>query len=380
MKISLLLKIKNVMKPKKSKKAIKNILRLMKYIKVNLCVGEKILIEKTLPLYISGMILALLILVLDLLNFQPIKYLIELDNLLYSYVFIEQSIDKVSPHPVIFVDIDDFTMDTEKNYIRGSKTPRSLQAEIIRKIKSTKASVIFLDFDYRESSESDDELALALCMPGCPVVIPKIIYSTPIMPCIGSERVTYRTMPFRAPTIFDDIVDFKNIFTAHVRIENTSGLYNGICTYFDVESNTITEPRRLISAPTLLNNLAINSSKNMQYDKIVENRPALDRFSVKVGASDDQIKNRYFKYSARRFFWTKDAGDLYRFDSAIVIVGASHQGSDDVHKTLRGELPGSLLIANAILQLQDGRIKIPNIFSGLFADIITLFVESIILI
>src|SRR4029077_13214630 len=44
--------------------------------------------------------------------------------------------------------------------------------------------------------------------------------------------------------------------------------------------------------------------------------------------------------------------DLSIFKDAIVIVGSTHQWSDDVHSTPVGDLPGSVIQANLGLELQ----------------------------
>ncbi|HBL53337.1 MAG TPA: hypothetical protein DDZ34_04730 [Syntrophaceae bacterium] len=343
-------------------------------------INNKILIqiiERCISLMLSGIVLLLLITWLIGINFNPIMYIIELDTLIYQYITPPQVISEERAKRIIFVDIDDGSICRLKDYVPGMKTPRSLQASLLGKVKDASAAVVFMDFDYRECGSGDEDMRAALLKAGCPVIIPRMIVPT-------REQESESTAPQKRlflglPTIFDSLVDSHRIHVGHPNFRHTFELVNGVTATFKAKQISANEPHILPAAAVLAHNLVYgaNLHNNPGLNSAEESKQEL--FQFRVGPKDiiyGEAKNpRYIRVIASALMTNKV--DMSSFKDAIVVIGASHLGADDIQETITGQMPGALVHVNLLLQLQSGRLATHGALDGFFADLIFILVQAI---
>lgn len=340
-----------------------------------------IVLETCISLFASGCILLAIATLLAYANFTPFMYLVELDNLLYYYLHTQGKEDFKSANTIIFVDMDESTMRQTKGYVPGTKTPRDLQAALLRKVRANGAAAVILDFDYREPASGDGALRQALSLPGCPVIIPRIVYSDPMLPCGPPDNVNFRIKPFCVPTVVDDMVDNKGVFAAHAEVQYAFGIVKGVCSSQEVPPPVLGGGGRLPAASLLAFELAKDGGPEEALDRATAESAHIERFDIRVTKEDMRIASTrgplYLRVPAFALLLNKV--DLSNFPHSIVVIGASHAGADDTHDTVGGEMPGALIHVNALLQLQAGRIIGHDSASGLLVDLAFVFLQSCIL-
>jgi CHASE2 domain-containing sensor protein len=346
-----------------------------------------------------GIMIMLIVMVIRVSDFGPFKYMIMLDNMLLDKLSVSMGLPKPlnqSFKPVIFVDIDKETMNL-RNYPFGSKTPRSLQAELLKTVRNAGAAVVFVDIDVRDSLSNDDDGILRSELKRhnfSPVIIPRILYSEDSLSCEKQARIREDRLPVEYPNSFDDVIDNVNVFIAHVYHENSFGIADGICsgynvdpdglkrntTIINIESNS---KKKYIPAASLLAiELAGIKSPEIEQTGLGSNHePHLLPLQFRVDSKCEYWPDSAPYYYHRIPAWkVLKARDISVIKDAIVIIGVSYPGSGDRRLTPLDDMPGALIHANMIIQLQIGFIEEPQWWIEMGLEVVSIFINSFILI
>lgn len=322
-----------------------------------------------------------------LIGFPPTKSINALDQWLAQLLWEPpppkpEEVDKISP--IIFVDIDNKAIEeyaqqlneTTSRFI-GKSTPRDLLAALLKRVREAKPAVVVLDIDLRDprsepgDSKLREELGKRDTLPL--VLIPRIISPTELTSCSKNNRKLEIPHAQVFHTVVEDTLDPVQVKFVHPYFElNWLGDVRGIC------------PRLSITKPLASGNLALgnvslqlpamseeavilaqsNSAPSWLLDE--KSKGTVRRVRFRVGG---YLEN-YDQYSAlntrkedRVLYKKLPASDVLAkewllpfMDKAIVIIGTSHDGSEEYHSTALGRMPGPVVHANAMLQLQIGQV------------------------
>ena len=122
--------------------------------------------------FLVGLLIFFIFFTLRKINFEPINYLLFVDAQISNHLFVLPKPSDPGTRSVIFIDIDNQSMNQHGNKL-GSRTPRTMLAELLRISRDAGASVIFLDTDLRDSLPGDRELRNELKRSNCSEVVPK---------------------------------------------------------------------------------------------------------------------------------------------------------------------------------------------------------------
>jgi CHASE2 domain-containing sensor protein len=327
-----------------------------------------------------------------LIGFPPMKGLKALDDSLAQLLWeplppVPKKVGEVTP--IYFVDIDNQTIDgyaqgKPKGSSRfvGKSTPRDLVADLLERVRRANPAVVVLDIDLRDPQPglgdgklrkelSRKELRRGESLPL--VLIPRTIYPAELTSCSNSNR-TMETPHARAfPTIVEDAIDPERpprIKFVHPYLElDWLGDVRGIC-----PSLILPTPLPSGTASLHLNALSVEAVQNTRSNshrwwfleehangKIqrvqfrvrgdLKNRPYVAP-NTDAGPKDRVLYQRLSASTVLEKEWSLPAA----MAGAIVIIGTSHIGSEESHSTPLGQMPGPVVHANAMLQLQIGPV------------------------
>ncbi|OGQ93511.1 MAG: hypothetical protein A2464_04840 [Deltaproteobacteria bacterium RIFOXYC2_FULL_48_10] len=295
--------------------------------------------------FIIGTVILVFFIVMKSINFEPVNYINFLDTLLSNHLFEPPIPTNRNIHPVIFIDIDQALMN-ESGYPVGSKTSRALAAKILSMIRDAGPAVIFLDLDLRDISPEDRFLYDELVKSNpTPVIIPNKI--------IPFSKTTDQLLAL--PHNFNGVINDNNVYRAHAEIVNRYGQAYGIYNVLHLSSS---EYKQITAASVLAIQLAsfnnaLSGTPNFLQEKEINKLLLLQ---YRVGNEKKRWPN-----SGKKYYYRIPASnvliensDLSCIKEGIVVIGASHLGSDDFISTTFGEMPGALFHSNMILELQIG--------------------------
>ena len=330
-----------------------------------------------LTMTISNMVVLLTLTLLTLAGFSPLLHLAELEFPI-NFLLREQEEFPKTDNMVVFVDIDEQSLIHAGGIQPGSKTPRKLQAALLEKVRKGGAAVVLLDFDYRDESPDDHLLREAVKKPGGYIIVPRVVKSSPLIECEKQNNAKYAIWPYQSRTVLDDLVDNKIVYAAHTIVEYSYSRLSGMCNYLDASSPETSLVEKLPSAPLLALALVRNSMGQSKIRELLRESPTLERINFR--ASDKMMEwPNQMSMAYRRMPATSVMETDWPFNNAIVIISASHSGSDDVHSTYKGEMPGGLVVSNAILQLQVERIKSLSHCQSFLLDSLFVVLQSIVI-
>lgn len=310
--------------------------------------------------FVTGVIVFSGVKLLDVFDFAPVKYLTELDERLYLSLSNPPPALPVDARPVLFLDVNDESVRDDSGG-HASRTPREILAFLVRWAKRSEAAVIFLDIDLRDptSDAADAALDEALKADGPPVLVPQFFRSRTFPVCgqpLDSKLVGASLMDLAigrdAPTV-----------RVHALFEpGVTGTANGFCsayTFRDDRSGGRNSIMAAMEAAVLIArgdpcwkvgqpSCPAPEEKPIAWYIPDEPRPP------KSGAAFARVPAIFLKPPQQG--WSAEARVpphiLPVSKGAIVIVGASHQSSDDKIRTPLGYMPGALVHANAAVSLQ----------------------------
>jgi len=138
-------------------------------------------------------------------------------------------------------------------------------------------------------------------------------------------------------------------------VETSYGQGQGVNSFYKTILQDTSEPSILPSASLLAVRLARATDAAFPKNNplLYENNERIFFLQYRVGNMANRWPDSgscFYRISASNIFM-KDA-NLSCIKKAIVIIGASHSGSDDVVHTALGDMPGALVHSNMALQLQ----------------------------
>jgi hypothetical protein len=304
---------------------------------------------------------------LRLVDFTPLRSVISFEDRLYSAAA-PPSLKLWSDfHPVVFLEVDDRALGlwgVAETSAEG--TPRSLIAELTQWLRAAAASVIFLDYDFRNHLQDDEILRKELAMASnTPVLLPRFFAAGLLPPC---DRQTDAAVPIELQTAFDDTMQTGTIASVHsILTLGAYGLTDGTCSFYrsragrdEVVSRTAAMLRavgllRLKGAARdarfdqktpglLVNRWWINNETDLLYDQ--SGRLAYRRIKASLYIHNHAVDTQGIDVSALK--------------GAIVIMSSTTSSSGDMLQTPVGDLPGALINANLALDLQSPpEIQVP---------------------
>jgi hypothetical protein len=311
-------------------------------------------------------------------DFAPLRALVSFEDSLYT-TLIPPSLElKSGFHPIIFVDIDDEAIRRwGAPQGAGSGTPRTLLAEITHILRHARASVIFLDYDFRNQLQGDSALREELATYSTtPVLLPKY-FSSGLLPLC--EAQTEEKAPIELDSMFDDLANNGNsVAPVHSIVAlGAYGLIDGICSAYKVRVGDREELVFRQAAMLRAVELADLSSGIYAVPKLIPIRwwikddTALlcDRTGAGPAGGHRHLgecrphfgdKVAYARIKASLYVHKNGVdteGIDINLENAIVIVSSTHRWSSDVHATPVGELPGALVHANLGLGLESFPVK-----------------------
>lgn len=328
-------------------------------------IGSLILSQFLILLFIAG----------RAVNFLPIKVIDAVNGQVVQLVTlpmkpIEKLPDKF--RPVVLIDINDETLKrycdntinnfncSDCNFVAGQSTPRDLLAALINRARDANPSAIFLDIDLRDPRNVEGDKALVNELQRTspfPVLIPRVIFPQQSSTCATAEPIFAATSKkFR--TIVPEEIGSGSVQFVHSYIEHdTLGNVKGICTHLRRPTDNATAPFDLTSGAALAVSIA---RPDLQVKIGAE--VGLHRIQFRVVASTDAADGGhiFFRVPAHQLMWSDTPSSLAFMKDSIVIVGATHSGSEDEHYTALGTMPGALVHANAAIQLQLGDVAAPS--------------------
>lgn len=323
---------------------------------------------------IAESLLVTIVTVLLHFNFVFLRFATELDSMLFYYLTPKAESTGVAARPVFFIDIDDASMREyfEDDNIYGRSTPRRLQAQLLERLKTAAPAVIIMDFDYREPQADDEYLRQQFLTSESPIIIPRMMYSKPQGACARKANAEdYEVSPRFLAGEFDSLGDGERIFFAQADVESVFGYTFGFCTSVTAR-NSGGEQERLPAVALLATALGQNKPLDLPPQEGVE------RFYIRVtdtsaGYADGLLRFKRFP----AYFVTAENAIVTHFKDAIIVIGASHSGANDLHNTVEGVMPGGMVVSNAILQMLSGPIVQYDVKEGFLIDILFVVLQSV---
>jgi CHASE2 domain-containing sensor protein len=299
-------------------------------------------------------------------DFAPLTALVSFEDFVYSKV-IPPVLDLNSDaHTVILVDIDDAAIARWGiPTVPGDATPRSMLAQLTAVLRDAHAAVIFLDFDLRNRLPGDDKLQAELARSSpTPVILPIFLKSGARLPC---ERQMAASPPLEFQTAFDRRNDPHSVVSAHAIVTiGAYGVIEGTCSSYRVRLEDNGEIVSREAAMLRAVDLARMQSGQHATQPANNSRPHSIPIHWRILPDTELLRDQtgrlaYARIKASLLERNGDIDtrgvDLSAIQGAIVIVGATHQGADDLHSTPAGELPGALVHANLGLDLQSVSLR-----------------------
>jgi CHASE2 domain-containing sensor protein len=304
------------------------------------------------------LMVALLVCVLTYLlravDFPPLRALVSLEDRLYTLLIPPPLELENGFHAIIFVEIDDEAIRRwgARSGAAGG-TPRTLLAEITHMLRRARASVIFLDYDFRNQLQGDSALRAELATySATPVLLPKYFSSGLLPPC---DEQTEEKAPIELETVFDDLPSGNAVAPVHsIVVLGAYGLIDGTCSAYKVRVGGANEI--VLRTAAMLRALQLAG-----LSRVDSALPHLIPIRWWIQNDTELLRDRAGKLAYARIntslYIHKDRIDLEgitpsSFQNAIVIVGSTHRWSGDVFATPVGELPGALVHANLGLELE----------------------------
>ena len=289
---------------------------------------------------------------------------------------------------VVLLDFDNDTLrwaksrrpDDLQGWAPGQSTPRTLVAQAMKATRRC-AAVVFVDFDLRERQlgSGDEQLVRELeriepdatsgacaglqssgqaptARPLAPVVIPRMLHFEGALRCAPLDMGHASEVARSARTIADS-GGRGNVYFGHPYFHTDRlGYVQGICPEIHTTGPVSSVALRLPAAAEVAAALARAPGAGPAAQPAAA---ALRRVQFHVGQGDDALDisdvHAYRRVPALRVL-RDDTQGLEALDGAIVIIGASHDGAEDVHRTALGDMSGAVVHANALLQIQLGRV------------------------
>jgi CHASE2 domain-containing sensor protein len=258
---------------------------------------------------------------------------------------------------VVLMDIDGGTL-ARFGLVEHSelRTPRSLLANVLQRIRDGGPAAILLDIDISQPSADDVPLMNELTLPDrSPVIVARTLYGTATsLPHCSKQTDSSQTGSVRLPpAAFAGLPVSAPVFNGHSVFEpGWSGFIEGICSHYVLTSDRHAGQGRIDAAAVLAVEFAQRRSSVLDDDaqRTLET-PRLFLLQFHVGTSYRGDTSPFYSHvsAGNVFFEGADAASL---KDRIVVIGASHRGSVDLHETPVGTMTGALVHANAIIQLQ----------------------------
>ena len=252
----------------------------------------------------------------------------------------------------------------------GKSTPRELVADLVRRVRQRNPAVVVLDIDLRDprSELGDGQLREELGRTGIwpLVLIPRIIHPNALTSCSKSPSMLEKNQAKAFRTIVEDTINPEKVRFVHPYFElDWLGDVKGICPSLKIEHPVLAGTTSLE-----LNALSVEAVSRI---RLTENPPPRWWFlDKKATGSMQRVQFRVGGNRKNSLYTGLQNEPLYRripaydvrdndllFDGmagAIVIIGTSHMGSEEHHSTPLGQMPGAVVHANIMLQLQIGPV------------------------
>lgn len=339
------------------------------------------------------------------LAFSDSRFLTEVEDDAFDLVS-KLLADRDGPgRPVVWVDIDNPTF---LDWGEPLQIPSRPMADLVHTLVASRPALLVLDFDWsRRSAESLAPLAEALrpetLTPyGVDILLMRSLSATAAPQAYRLERPTAfddlagsadGKIHWAAPFFFADADGVvrrwmawqptcqggKPAFLPSVQLwvlaweqgarglESLNGAFDGYL------PDTCPDWHQALDTPLLWGegiDLSPDASLVVQRIRYRLSPPPADAFSESVIASPEQGpwsgRPHLARLSAKTLLNSEGELDSGLFEGAIVIVGASHDESADIHLTPMGWMPGSLIMANAIYSMAyEGQIQAPPLWQRL---------------
>lgn len=275
---------------------------------------------------------------------------------------------------VVFLDVDDDTMTryvaheldgftcADCAFAPGQSTPRDLLAELVARVRAAGARVVFVDIDLRDSRApaGDARLRDELGRAGTPVTLLRYVHPAPGEDCgagaasrtqafatIVDDRARSGAVEFVHPYLMDDVLGNANAICPEVRASSASRSL--------VYPSAAARVLALAGVPGTCRRPDEETARPIGF-----HAPA----GVQQLVATDGGAPVYLHVPAHRLFWNPTDA----LSGAIVVIGASHIGSADLHSTAIGTMPGALIHANAMLDFQACDVKASRPVLGFFVE------------
>lgn len=313
-----------------------------------------------------------------LLDFPPMKGLKALDDSLAQLLWEPPGPEAgVDVTPIYFVDIDDKSIEAyaqekheDLSHFVGKSTPRDFVADLLRRVRQNNPAVVVLDIDLRDPRDEPGDRQLRNELEktdNLPIVlIPRIIYPDQLTTCSKNLPTLETAHAGAFQTMMEDAINPAKVMFVHPYFElDWLGDVKGICPSLKITNS-------VISGTTSLELKAL-SVEAVGHTRLNENPPHrwwfleeqvtgnMQRVQFRVGGNrrnplyaGSKTEPLYRQVPA---FYVGDK-DLSPSDmaGAIVIIGTSHMGVAEYHSTPVGRMPGAVVHANIMLQLQIGPV------------------------
>lgn len=307
-----------------------------------------------------GLIVLLVVHWLHKLDIGPVKFLAELDEGFYAQLSQPVPNLKAGAPAVVFMDVND---ETVKDALGGaaSRTPREILAFLVRLAKQSKAAVIFLDIDLRDrtNDEADGALEAALMLDGPLVLVPHFFSSRTPPICLETAGST------GVPASLMDVAVGKGapIVRVHSYFEvGFTGAARGVCTAYTYDDARNGGRHSLVAAMEAAVSIALKKDcwkvgqpgcpapREAQITWYIRDHTE----SVAVNGAVAFVRKSAILFKPARGGWNGEAPLLESgfLQNAIVIIGASHENSDDRRQAPIGHISGALVHANIAIGLQ----------------------------
>ena len=300
---------------------------------------------------VVGLIVNVLAILLDAVNFAPLQAIVAADDRLFFSIVTPTIQDVNKLHRVVLVDIDDDAM-PPKNVENGGSTPRALVANLIHQIRDQNPVAIFVDLDLRDASSDDGLLQAELAKRHQPRVLIPYFPESLQSGCKDQDRVTGQRpivlgSAFRAASAGDSVTEVHSVLET-----GGYGLVEGTCSAILVRQQPAL-PAAMIVAAGLAGHKVSTTPLRLIHP--------LWRIRDKQEGPGGP-RNPQWGSSGQSLYTWIPAADLAiapknLFKSAIVIVGSSHVGAEDVHYTPVGPMIGSLIQVNLAIALQQDDLQ-----------------------
>jgi hypothetical protein len=303
---------------------------------------------------------------LRILDFEPLHALVIADNVLYRQLIREPLQLPEHFHRIVFVDVDPRTIEKLKEADGAAAgTPRYLIAFLTRTVRDANAAVVVLDFDLRSHSTKEDDRALTeeLKRTGTPpALLTTGISTASLPPCNGQTADSARP---EMETVFNNVLNEYPVSLVHIVVETRSfGFIEQVCKAYMVRIGGPTGRiacrwAGMVEAIRSANgDSPVSCSDNPDRIQSVPIHWYVHGESAETFLNDSSGRLAYSHVSASLFvsngggLEVPEGVNLSDFNNAIVIIGATHRWSDDMHRTLAGDLSGAVVQANIALSLQ----------------------------